>query len=289
MALIPPTNENLESGRATKPLTEWLIQVAKSGTTMSYGRASQRLEVDCGFDVVVPVAVGRVAGAAMNRIRKRVPDAPLLNVLLVRSDTLLPGSGAVSYLKSRYPKLRWLRRADAHKGARWRELVEEEATLVYGYPRWDEVYQASYGRRLPAAREDLAGTERDGTGRGGGEGVNHRKLKRLVARDPSLVRRGLKAENTVMEAKLLSGDQVDVVSVASDRRVAIEVKSRDSDFNDLQRGVYQCVKYRAVMEAQHIGGERTVEAWLVTETALPTELRALARRLGVRTKVIWRT
>ena len=289
MALIPPTNENLESVRATRPLTEWLIQVAKSGTTMTYGLAKQRLEADCGFDVVFPVAVGRVAGAAMNRILERVPDAPLLNVLLVRSDTLLPGSGAVGFLARRYPRLRWLRRDDAHKDDRWRELVVGEATRVEGYARWDEAYQAAYGRSLPAATEDLAGTERDGTGRGGGEGVNHRELKRLVARDPSLVRRGLRADNTVMEAKLLSGDQVDVVSITRERRVAIEVKSRDSDFNDLQRGVYQCVKYRAVMEAQHIGGERTVEAWLVTETTLPTELKALARRLCVRTKVIWRT
>lgn len=168
-------------------------------------------------------------------------------------------------------------------------MVEDEAALVYGYPRWDGVYQAAYDRRLPAAREDLAGTERDGTGRGGGEGVNHRELKRLVARDPSLVRKGLRAENTEMEAKLLSGDKVDVVSVTHDRRVAIEVKSRDSNWNDLRRGVYQCVKYRAVMAAEHIGREPTVETWLVTETTLPSELKALARRLGVRTKVIWRT
>ena len=82
MALIPPTNENLESVRATRPLTEWLIRVAKSGTTMTYGLAKQRLEADCGFDVIFPVAVGRVAGAAMNRILEHVPDAPLLNVLL---------------------------------------------------------------------------------------------------------------------------------------------------------------------------------------------------------------
>ena len=288
MALIPPTNENLESVRATRPLTEWLISAAKSGTTITYGQAKLRLQSDCGFDVVFPVAVGRVAGTAMNRILDCVPDAPLLNVLLVQSATQLPRSGAVGYLKRRYPDERWLQRAGAHEGARWRDLVEYEAKLVYGYPRWDEVYQLAYRRRLPAAKGGWAGTERDGTGRGGGEGVNHRELKRLVASDPSLVRRGLRAENTEMEVKLLSGDQVDVVTAANDRTVAIEVKSKDSDWNDLQRGAYQCVKYRAVMAAQDIRREPTVECWLVTETNLPNELKALARRLGVRTKVVRR-
>ena len=65
--------------------------------------------------------------------------------------------------------------------------------------------------------------------------------------------------------KLLSGDRVDVVSIMEDRTVAIEVKSKDSDWFDLRRGVYQCVKYRAVMKAQDIRRNANVESWLVTE------------------------
>ena len=40
--------------------------------------------------------------------------------------------------------------------------------------------------------------------------------------EPSLVRRGLKADNTATEVELLSGDRVDVVSVAGDQTIAIE-------------------------------------------------------------------
>ena len=288
MALIPSTYENLESVQATRPLTAWLIHAARSHRTMTYGQVKRRLEGECGFDVIFPVAVGRVAGAAMNRILKYVPDAPLLNVLLVQSTTGLPGSGAVGYLARRYPKIRWLRKVDADKGARWRGLIEKEAARVYGYAHWDEVYRLTYSRRLPAVNVDLAGKERDGTGRGGGEGANHRALRLKVTREPSLVRRGLRSEDTETEVELLSGDRVDVVSVAKDGTVAIEVKSRDSDWNDLRRGVYQCVKYRAVLAAQDIRQEPTVESWLVTERDLPGDLKALARRHRVRTKVIWR-
>ena len=172
----------------------------------------------------------------MNAILEEVPDAPLLNVLLVQSDSGLPGSGAVGYLASRYPDLRWLRRDNAHRDTRWRELVEYEAAHVYEYDRWNEVYRIVYGRRLPAAEENLTGKERDGTGRGGGEGVNHKALRLKVTRAPSLVRRGLRPESTETEVELLSGDRVDVVSVAKDGTIAIEVKSRDSNWNDLRRG-----------------------------------------------------
>ena len=147
-------------------------------------------------------------------------------------------------------------------------------------------YRVVYGHRLPAADENLTGKERDGTGRGGGEGANHKALRLKVTREPSLVRRGLRPESTETEVELLSGDRVDVVSVAKDGTVVIEVKSRDSNWNDLRRGVYQCVKYRAVIAAQDVRRKPTVESWLVTETKLPGELLALARRLGVRTKVI---
>ena len=286
MALIPPTNENLESVQATMPLTAWLIHAARSRRTMTYGQAKRRLEGDCEFGVIFTVTVGKVAGAAMNRILEYVPDAPLLNVLLVQSVTGLPGSGAVGYLASRYSDILWLRRADAHKDARWRDLIEDETARVYGYARWNEVYRLVYGRRLPAADDDLAGNERDGTGRVGGEGVNHRALRLKVMHEPSLVRRGLRPEDTETEVDLLSGDRVDVVSITKDWTVAIEVKSRDSDWNDLRRGVYQCVKYRAVMTAQDVRRNPTVESWLVTETELPGDLKALARRLGVRTRVI---
>ena len=288
MALIPQTDENLESAKATKPLTAWLIHAGRSRRWMTYGQAKRRLEAECGFDVIFTVNVGKVAGAAMNRVLEYVPDAPLLNVLLVRSDTGLPGAGAVGYLARRYPDIRWLRREGAHEDARWRDLIEDEAARVYGYARWNEVYRLVYDCLLPAADADLAGKERDGTGRGGGEGVNHRALRLKVTREPGLVRKGLRPEYTETEVELLSGDRVDVVSAAKDGTVAIEVKSRDSNWNDLRRGVYQCVKYRAVMAAQDMRRVPTVESWLVTETELPGELKALARRLGVRTKVIRR-
>ena len=68
---------------------------------------------------------------------------------------------------------------------------------------------------------------------------------------------------------------------ANDEVLAIEVKSRDSNWADLQRGIYQCVKYQAVLRAQE-RGERTIRTLLVTESDLRPDLENLARRLGIR-------
>ena len=285
-SVISPNDENLKSKRATGPLTAWLIYAAKERGSITYGQAKQRLESECGFGDIFTVRIGKVAGAAMDRILEHSPRAPLLNVLLVQAYARLPGSGAAGYLAVRNPGTRWLVRKDAHRHADWRSVVEHEAGRVYAYTDWEEVYRQVYGRRLPSAATKSAGREKDGSRAGGGEGPNHRALRLRVLKEPGLVRRGLRAEDASTEFELLLGDRVDVVVFAPGRTAAIEVKSGDSDWADLRRGVYQCVKYRAVLKAQDIRGNPVVESWLVTETPLPNELKALARLLDVRTRVL---
>jgi len=66
--------------------------------------------------------------------------------------------------------------------------------------------------------------------------------------------------------------------------VAVEVKSKDSNWADLQRGIYQCVKYKAVLGAQN--DRLPVSSWLVTETELDGDLKRLAKKLGVKHKIV---
>ena len=122
----------------------------------------------------------------------------------------------------------------------------------------------------------------------GGEGPNHKALRLRILREPQLVRRGLRPENTETEVELVSGDRVDVVSYTRERIVAIEVKSRDSNPDDLKRGVFQCVKYHAVLVAQSLveQSKPKVECWLVTEAELPSDLKKIVKLLKVNTKVL---
>lgn len=93
------------------------------------------------------------------------------------------------------------------------------------------------------------------------------------------VARGLFTDSR-LPGDLLSGDRVDVVYCTDEEVLAIEVKSRVSSWEDLRRGIYQCVKYRAVLKAQE-RGSRTVRSLLVTETDLPSDLARLATDVEV--------
>lgn len=87
------------------------------------------------------------------------------------------------------------------------------------------------------------------------------------------------------EHVLLFGDKLDVFFKQKDgRQIAIEVKSRISDDADILRGIYQCVKYKAVLAAEcRAHGENVdVDAFLVIENEMSEENRKTANMLSVK-------
>lgn len=68
------------------------------------------------------------------------------------------------------------------------------------------------------------------------------------------------------------------------QRLAVEVKTSRCSEDELQRGVYQAVKYRAVLRAEQkaIRHVPNGEAVLVCTRAPNAETRALIKRLQVR-------
>ena len=89
-----------------------------------------------------------------------------------------------------------------------------------------------------------------------------------------------------LERRLPSGDSLDVSFESSQRWTAVEVKSAKSDKADYARGVFQCVKYEAVMEAELVSKasrkkDFEVKAILVVEGKLDPDLWSLANTLGV--------
>ena len=105
--------------------------------------------------------------------------------------------------------------------------------------------------------------------------------------NPGEVEKRLRDARAETEVELLSGDRVDVVIYGE--IVAVEIKSGDSDWHDFRRGIYQCVKYRAVLRVQEVAAQEDrlpVRARLVTESRLDGDSRALAKRLGVKHKIV---
>jgi hypothetical protein len=85
------------------------------------------------------------------------------------------------------------------------------------------------------------------------------------------------------EHRLASGDCVDVVFQNDDGWLAVEVKSKLSPIADIVRGMFQCVKYRAVIDAQQLSCQllESIRVILVLEDALPGSLVRLKNDLGI--------
>ena len=281
--MIRPTRANLASRDATEPLTRWLISAAKERKTLTYGEAKRRLETECGFGKIFPTRMGLVAGTAMDEILAHDPTAPLLNVLLVRADTRLPGDGVNGYLRERFLVEN---AGDIGNSPEFRKrIVRKAAQYVYSYTGWDDLYRQIFGNSLDSTTIETV--EMDGIRYGRkGEGDNHKRLRLWVKNNPDKLKKEYRKVRAETEVELLSGDRVDVVYYAEKKTVVIEVKSRDSNWADLRRGIYQCIKYRAVMGAQILQQSIPVHSLLVTEEELDGDLKQLAKKMKIKCQVV---
>jgi len=90
------------------------------------------------------------------------------------------------------------------------------------------------------------------------------------------------AENGKEEYLLWSGDKVDVYFEKA--TVAVEVKTADARSEEIQRGIFQCIKYRVVLKAEQVYGREkpTADCLLALDGAFSEELQDIANLLSVR-------
>ena len=203
-------------------------------------------------------------------------EIPHIQSLVINQQRRLPGEGFEGFLAQRMKEYQKLSLAEkrAYLDAYWHE--------VYAYPYWRDVLEACELAPALGDASDIVEKAKTGKSGGGGEGEEHRALKEYVAGHPGVV--GLPSNvRATMEAPLPSGDKVDVLFDAPKRLVAVEVKSKISNDVDLARGLFQCVKYRAVMEAERgfKGARYSVDAVLVVGRTFPESLCSLQNSLGV--------
>jgi hypothetical protein len=159
--------------------------------------------------------------------------------------------------------------------------AEYQRVLQFG-GQWNEVLRLAGLEAIP-----LPQSQGGRGGWGGGESEAHKALKRQVHDHPELV--GAERDWFAQEEfALRSGDEIDVMFKSPSVWIGVEVKSRVSDalLSDYERGLYQVVKYRAVLEAQaridHPGTPPEVRVLLALESSLPDRYRSLATLLGVK-------
>lgn len=249
-----------------------LVRQAEAGVPIFYSNLAAELGMPNPRNL--NYVLGSI-GQTMERLSKAWKlKVPPIQCLVINKATGLPGEGIGWFLvkKEDYATLPLRQK---------RAIVDAELGHVYAFSRWRDVLATL--SLAPALPDFGAVIAKASGGFGGGESERHKALKDHVAGNPSVV--GLPAGTPVGETEypLPSGDFLDVSFADQDMWVAAEVKSAISDEADVVRGLFQCVKYRAVMEAvmRSEGRPQSARAVLVLEAHLSPSLVPLRNLLGV--------
>lgn len=228
---------------------------------------------------------GRIGDACKEyTARKKLTEpVPLINLMVVNEESRVPGAGANEYIKhfcanSLGRSVDPERRSTREK----RATIETALQKIFDFPNWGDVLRAcgldepkkTRSPKRPHPRSDEWHTAES-------ESEAHESLKRKIAGDPAMV--GVKtAENGEEERQLWSGDRVDVYFAKA--AVAVEVKTADAGFSEIHRGIFQCIKYKAVLRAEQVHEREipTADCLLALGGTLPEKLQDIAKLFNVR-------
>ena len=253
-------------GRAALPI---LVRQVRAGEPITYSRLADELEMpnhrNCNF---VLGAAGRAVVEYGERHGIRLPP---LTAIVVNKTTGLPSEGVAEFLDEPAEYRR------ASQPLR-RRIIDRFYVHMGEFRGWERMLR-QMGLEPQAS---LRSTPRPMRGMGG-EGEPHRRLKDYIATHPQTVGLSRRTRRGVTEEPLASGDTVDVLFDTGRRLVAVEVKASDAPDSEIERGMYQCVKYAAVLRAMQkaLPKQPTAEAWLALGGVLPQKLVALRNTLGV--------
>jgi len=257
-----------ERARIVLPI---LVRQALAGNTIRYGELADEVEMPNARNL--NYVLGSVGQAITTLSRRWKEKIPAIQCLVINKQTGMPGNGVGWFVRSKsdFKKL---------PRAQQRRIVTAELHRIFAFDRWLDVLDdlglqpltTNYAPLLKAAASF----------QGGGESKAHKKLKEYVAANPWAI--GLLGKWTsTTEFPLPSGDSIDVLFRSPREWVAVEVKSHISPEADIVRGIFQCVKYRAVVDAYQVSLNLppSARSMLVLENSLPDELVRLRTELGI--------
>ena len=199
---------------------------------------------------------------------------PTLNALM-RGKTGLPSDG-FSYVFAEY---------DSYPYDVKRALADKLNADAIAYKKWDIVLQLLNLKPSTINSTKDEAIIRSGKHYGAGEGEKHKALKEYICAHPQSVGvQNAKPDGRKNEYILLSGDRLDVYfETEAGDKIAVEVKSIISPDDDILRGLYQCVKYKAVLDAEsRAHGEfASNRSLLVIEGSLSESNRQVKDVLGI--------
>lgn len=253
-----------------------LVRQAKAQQPMYYSQLSAELKYPARGMGKVLGTVGRELLTLSKQWGKG--GIPPIQCLVINKQTKLPGRGIGWFVPN---KTAFEKSGPTEK----RRIMDSMLNDVFVFSRWDAVLKA-FGMKpetqpttvLPV--EKITASIRHG---GAAESPAHIALKQHVSKHPELVGLSRRAADGEIEHEFESADCIDVLFIHRDEWIGAEVKSAQSPEADIIRGLFQCVKYRVLIEAQQRYRALPLRSRvvLVLEGKFPTSLVWLRNLLGI--------
>lgn len=214
--------------------------------------------------------LGAIGNTLKDLGKKMKIKIPPIQCLAVNKNSGLPGNGIEGFISDKYSQL------PKNK----KEQVTQNALRdIFSFQKWNDVL---HELSLPSVKPDFSDLIKN-IRFGSGEGKEHKALKNYISQNPNIL--GLSCDKGEIEANLFSGDKLDVSFKNATTWIGAEVKSSISSDSDIMRGIFQCIKYKSIMEAMQITDDtygKYVLVLLVVETKLSRKLIELKNLLNVK-------
>ncbi|WP_053183105.1 hypothetical protein [Sunxiuqinia dokdonensis] len=248
-----------------------LVRQAKARESIYYSDLAAEMEMPN------PRNLNFVLGAIGNALRSleelnKTGKIPLINSIVVNKSNHLPGEGIGWFLEAKnFEKL--------SKNQK-KELVNQLLSEIYSYQKWDWVLRQLGLKPLKSKISNevnsLKKYEKSG------ESEYHLRFKNYLAMNPQIF--GLKEnQNGKTEYQFPSADTIDVIFEYKSEIIGVEAKSIISDEKDILRGLFQCVKYKALVEAEQKVNDQIPNCRIVLaiEKKFPKNLLSVKNLLGI--------
>ena len=255
--------------RETLPL---LIRQAKVEQTIFYSDLANELDMPNPRNL--NYVLGFIGEALVELCDKWEISVPPIQCIVINKTTNLPGEGFYDI----FPEVRKYKN---YSNKEKKDIIKQYLRDVFYFNQWDRVLN-EFGLAPFQKNFNIKNSKVFGYG-GGGESNAHKKFKEFISTNPQLIGLPNRISPGKIEFKLPSTDAVDILFVNGSELIGVEVKASNSDRNDIIRGIYQCIKYKALIEAMQIVEQKKPNAKtiLVLENKLPIDLISLKNILGI--------
>jgi hypothetical protein len=252
-----------------------LVRQAKINRPINYSELAQ--EIGMPNPRNLNYVLGAVGNALLTVAKKwGTSRLPLLNCLVVNQSTLLPGDGIYVFIE----KQDFIKMTNTQK----KVFVDKMLSEIFTFPDWDRVLFELKIKPIRTAFNNNYGPliKAYNTKHGKGESNDHKNFKNFLSKHPEIF--GLPSCHIgQVEYEFPSADTIDVLFKTSSFVIGIEAKSHLSNIIDIIRGLFQCIKYEALIAAEQKVNDITpnFKVFLALEGKFPDELIGIKNVLGI--------